>query len=250
MNEAELVNIKSEFDSIANDLLMSTEDLFQANLSSLKDFCKSNTTISNILEPISKTDFNGIEYFSKKLDPKYRYQQIINPKTNYDILKVSYDVLYADIGPRHIESYALWTLYPSTKKVDEVLKIGTKHIFEKLINYIDLELTKLINTEHKNPITNQFNITNANGSVIGTSEHATINNSYNLDEIKKIIDEKISDANDKQQLQDLVNSLKAITENDLPVRKGTLSKFGDVLTKYSWVTGPIAKSLISWAVGK
>jgi hypothetical protein len=250
MTEAELKNIKSEFDSLANYLLESTEDLFKANLSSLRDFCSSNEIICNILKPISQTDFSGIEYFSKKLNPKYRYQRIANPKNNYEVLKVSYDVLYADTGPGHMTNYALGTLYPSTKKVDEVLKIGTKHIFGKLINYINLELTKLINNEHKSPITNQFNINTANGSIIGSSQNATINNSYNLDEIKKIIDEKISDANDKQQLQDLVKSLKAIIENDLPVRKGALSKFGDVLTKYSWVTGPIAKSLISWAVGK
>lgn len=249
MTENELINIKSEFDSFANNLLESNEDLFKANLSSLRDFCSSNEIICNILKPISQTDFNGIEYFSKKLDPKYRYQQITNPKNNYEVLKVSYDVLYADINPRHIENYALWTLYPSTKKVDEVLKIGTRHIFEKLINYINLELTKLINNEHKSPITNQYNINTANGSIIGPSQNATINNSYNLDEIKKIIDEKVSDTNDKQELQDLIKSLKAITENNIPLQKGTLSRFGDTLAKHTWITGPIAKSLISWAIG-
>jgi hypothetical protein len=250
MEESELMNIKYEFDSFANNLLESTEDLFKANLSSLRDFCSSNEIICNILNPISQTNFNGIEYFSSKLNPEYRHQQITNPKNNYEVLKVSYDVLCADTSPGHMINYALWTLHPPTKKIDELLKIGTNHIFKKLIDYIDLGLTKLINNEHKSHITNQYNINTATGSIIGPSQNATINNSYNLDEIKKIIDEKVSDVNDKQQLQDLIKSLKAITENDLPVRKGTLSKFGDILTKYSWITEPIAKSLISWAVGK
>lgn len=250
MNEKELENIQSEFRSLSNNLLNSNIDTFKANLSGFKDFCNATNVICDILSPILQTNFNGIEYFSKKSNPGSRFEDFPKPQNRNELFKVSYDVLWKDnINAGRILNYGRWAIDPSATDMNELLEIGNNDISLKLIDYIDLELTKLINNTKETVVTNQFNITSATGSIIGTQENATISNSYNLDELEKIIDHKVSDINDKQQLQDLIKSLKAITENNIPVQKGTLARFGDILAKHAWITGAIAKSLIGWMTG-
>ncbi|MFD1385671.1 hypothetical protein ACFQ4Z_02585 [Oceanobacillus oncorhynchi subsp. oncorhynchi] len=102
--------------------------------------------------------------------------------------------------------------------------------------------------EKRNSANVVFNIEKAEGSIIGTQHSATIENSYNLDYLKELINQNAVE--DKKELNELIDMLKAITENNIPVQKGTLSRFSNSLSKHSWLSEPIAHSLINWLTGK
>lgn len=253
MEYNELVNIQNEFISLSNDLLNSTEDTFYANLFGFKEFCKSNQIITDILKSITKTDFDGIEYFNKKSNPEYKFEKFPKPKTRNELLKVSYDLLLEDdLNAHHIINYAVWALHPDTTRIDELLYIGTHELFEKFIKYIDLELTKLItNTKKANtPDQLNFNIQSVSGSIIGTQQNATINNGLSFDDVEKYIHarENIS-STDKEQLLELNNYLKTLAENNVPMSKGILARFSDIVSKHSWFPTLVGDALIKHFIG-
>lgn len=95
---------------------------------------------------------------------------------------------------------------------------------------------------------NTYHIGNAYGSIIGSQSTATISNSCNLDELKTYVEQNIKE--DKEQINELIETIKAITCNNIPMQKGTLSRFGDLLAKHSWLTGPLTQLLINWFAGK
>jgi len=100
----------------------------------------------------------------------------------------------------------------------------------------------------ENEATSIYNIGNAYGSIIGSQQVPTINNSYNLEEIRDLIKQYGNE--DKEELNEMIDTIKAITENNIPVQKGTLGHFSELLAKHSWITGPIAQSIIGWIMGK
>lgn len=94
-----------------------------------------------------------------------------------------------------------------------------------------------------------FNIENAANSIIGTQEGAILNNnSFDIDTFAKLVE--LYGKDDQEMLNELVSTLKTITKNNIPVSKGTLAKFGDVITKYSWVFSGIAKIITAWLGGQ
>ena len=89
-----------------------------------------------------------------------------------------------------------------------------------------------------------FNIGTATGSVIGTQSVVNMNYQTTMKELR----EQISSNNspDKEQLDKLISMLEMITNGDVPVQKGLLSKFSEVMERNSWITGSIASTLLSW----
>ncbi|MBU3102247.1 MULTISPECIES: hypothetical protein [Clostridium] len=131
-----------------------------------------------------------MEYFNKKSNPAFKFEQYQKPNNLKEFVKVAYDVLWNNkINTRNIINYAAWTLYPTTKWINEIIILGTNDISKPLIDYIDLELTKSINKEKNEPFLNQqtFNIQNAHESIIGSQTNATINTGITFDEAIKYI---------------------------------------------------------------
>lgn len=94
-----------------------------------------------------------------------------------------------------------------------------------------------------------YNIGTINGSaIIGNQQNATINNGYNLSEIKSLISSKPIE--DQELLNKLVERIEIITEDNQPVSKGTLAKFSDVLAKHSDIAIALGTSIIGWLTGK
>jgi len=243
----DLVDIESEFVSLSDYFLTSTEDTFTANLLSFKEFCDLNKPISDILKPISQNAFNGIEYFHQKSRSGSRHQPCEQPKNRDELLKFTYDVLWYDkLHASNIWGYARMVLNPDTKMIDELLIIGNKDISTRLIDYIDLQLNKLINRQKQEPVPSQqtFNIGNAHGSIIGSQTNATINSGITFDEAIKIIESKNIDSIDKHQLIELTNYVKLQAESNAPMNKGLLSKFSDIISKHAWAASLIGSTLI------
>lgn len=130
-----------------------------------------------------------------------------------------------------------------------IIEISNQAIKDEIILLRAYTQTKLeIENSKKQTENVSFNIQNANGSIIGTQSNANITNSYNLDELQTSINKE--DQPDKEQINELINMLKAITENNVPIQKGTLSKFEDLLAKHEWLTGALAQSLFGWLAGR
>lgn len=250
MNINELKNIQDEFELASDNLLESIEGNFIANVNSFRSLCNSNEILSSIIEKISSVSFDGIEYFNNKTNLRLRHSQFQEPTNNEEILKISYDLLWSnELKASHVYNYANWVLHPGTSRISELLTIGLEDLFLPLIKYINLELDKMIRKEFKPMPTSQinnFNIQNASNSIIGNQENATINNSYSMEELKSIVNEKVDDPSDKAQLNELINMLKVLTENNAPLNKGVLQNFGDLLVKHSWLTVPLGTSIVNW----
>lgn len=248
MKYQELINTQEEFYSLSNDLLNASINSFDANLLSFKYFCESNDIVKSIIKPILDINFNGIEYFNNVSSPLCNSEEFAKPKKREEFVKVAIDLLNIDmLSASNMYNYALWFLHPSTDDINQLTHIGTKDIFGKLIKYINLQLTKLINN---NSITSTsgaviYNIENANDSIIGNQTNATINNSNNLDDLIEVINNKVIDQQENEQLKELVSMLKAITENNIPVQKGVFARFSEVLQKNSWLQAPLRPPLLN-----
>lgn len=94
-----------------------------------------------------------------------------------------------------------------------------------------------------------FSIGNIYGSaIVGNYNKATINNGYNLNEIRSLISSKPSEEQD--ELNKLIDRIEIITEDNQPVSKGTLTKFSDLLAKHSDIAIAVGSALTSWLAGK
>ena len=101
--------------------------------------------------------------------------------------------------------------------------------------------------EYSAPTTPQstiFNINNANNSVIGNNNVLNINYTDCLQKLKKSIEN--SNEADKEELSKIVSLLELIVEDNIPVKKGLLSKFSDIIAKHSWLASQITTLLLSW----
>lgn len=84
-----------------------------------------------------------------------------------------------------------------------------------------------------------YNIGNASNSIIGNQQQAILNNpSFNIEDLKQLIE--LYGDNDKSQLYELSFQLQQLLDKD-DFRKGTLSKFSDLIAKHAWLPTAIAQ---------
>ncbi|MFT8930059.1 MAG: hypothetical protein ABF969_12060 [Sporolactobacillus sp.] len=93
-----------------------------------------------------------------------------------------------------------------------------------------------------------FNVQSAVNSVIGQNNLTTFNIEQGFKELLNQIDKQ--DTEDKEQLKKLVELVRQFVENDIAPQKGMLSKFGDLIAKHAWITGPLGSLIVSWLAGK
>lgn len=108
------------------------------------------------------------------------------------------------------------------------------------------------NFESASPLTtSQTNIFNApvSNSAIANTGKITINNGASFSELRSFINSKnISDA-DKAAAIRIVYYVETLAENEAPLKKGFLSKFGDTLSKLDWLPELLGKVLIKYLSG-
>ncbi|MEY8001616.1 hypothetical protein AB8U03_15710 [Clostridium sp. Mt-5] len=237
-----LSDVKNRFEFLSNKLLESTEETFNIDLYNFRHLCTSEKILIDILEPISKMDFDGNAYFFKESN--------IKPAGTDQFLKISYDIVlnhktsYLDIC-----SYASKFSDSAVNDYNDLFEIGKNKVFSILIDFINSQLSLKCNNNQKGFIQNQtiYNVKNPQNSIIGNSNNATINNGMSFDEISKLIQEQNNiNLSDKQQLIELINCIKDLTENNKPIHKGVLSKFDDVITKHWGIIQLIGTSLIGY----
>lgn len=96
-----------------------------------------------------------------------------------------------------------------------------------------------------------FNISGNNYGAVGTNTNFTINNSFDFDEFEKLITQNtVENSSERKELEEIKQQLQTITQHNIPISKGYLSKFSDVMQKNSWITGQLSGFLLRWIFGK
>ena len=88
-----------------------------------------------------------------------------------------------------------------------------------------------------------FNTYNPNNSIIGNQQNAVININDCFNNLDNLINQNGNE--DIDRLNELSSILKEETKNQ-KFDKSKLSKFGDLITKYSWVAASITQIIAAW----
>ncbi|EHO79749.1 hypothetical protein HMPREF0402_02488 [Fusobacterium ulcerans 12-1B] len=94
-----------------------------------------------------------------------------------------------------------------------------------------------------------FNIGNINGpSIVGNQTNATMNIGSSIEDLEKLISNKATE--DQEELNKLVKLLETITDNNMPLSKGTLAKFSDILAKHQDIVIAVGGFLTTFFMSK
>ncbi|MCG7377403.1 hypothetical protein MH215_10385 [Paenibacillus sp. ACRSA] len=92
-----------------------------------------------------------------------------------------------------------------------------------------------------------FNIGTVYGSNIGTQGNAHIENVFNFEKVNQLIEEHGGE--DKEVLRDMIEEIKEFFEDSEKVKKGSLSKFSELMEKHSWITGAVSQMGLGFLTG-
>ena len=121
-----------------------------------------------------------------------------------------------------------------------------------LVNYIDIKtfngkahrLEAYFDNNYINSSqTTIFNTYNPNNTIIGNQDNAVINIRDSFNHLENLI--KQNENEDTIRLNELYSILKEEIQNN-NLSKSKLSKFGDLLCKYSWLAPAISQIIVEW----
>ena len=100
----------------------------------------------------------------------------------------------------------------------------------------------------KEQLPTQTNIFNGpvSNSAVGNSGTITINNGVSIPEALTFIQSQNISQSEKEEAKKVVTYIETLAENDAPLKKGTFSKFNDILSKYSWLLELTAKLVVTY----
>lgn len=105
----------------------------------------------------------------------------------------------------------------------------------------------LTETQHKKQNSQSssvtFQIGDVQNSIIGTQHNATLTNNFSDQQIKDFIDKNCGE--DKALMNEMLSSINAIIDNNIPVQKGTFSRFSETASKYGWLLGAVTTKLLA-----
>lgn len=113
-----------------------------------------------------------------------------------------------------------------------------------------LEEDKQLNSLNQPHIQQNFNVA-TNYGAIGTNTGFTINNSFDFKELDRLINEHTApNSVDRNELNELKQQLELIQQHNIPISKGYLSKFSDIMQKHDWLTSPLTSFILGWIFTK
>lgn len=114
-------------------------------------------------------------------------------------------------------------------------------IFSKNAYYLTESQYKKSQKEQNASVT--FQIGDVQNSIIGTQHNATLTNNFSDKQISDYIENNCGE--DKELMQDMLKSVNAVIENNIPVQKGTFSRFSEASSKYAWLLGAVTTKLLT-----
>ena len=76
----------------------------------------------------------------------------------------------------------------------------------------------------------------------------TMNINNSIQDIIELIN--ASNSNDKDELCKIIKILESAFNEQIPIKKGMLSKFSDVMERNSWITGSISSLILNWMLSQ
>lgn len=95
--------------------------------------------------------------------------------------------------------------------------------------------------------TMQFHIGTVYGSNIGTQGSAHVENVFNFEKVDQLIEEH--GGPDKEELRAMIEELKEFFDDSEKVKKGSLSKFSELMERHSWISGTVAQMGLGFLTG-
>ncbi|KYG95676.1 hypothetical protein ABEW24_23800 [Paenibacillus jamilae] len=88
-----------------------------------------------------------------------------------------------------------------------------------------------------------FHISDVQNSIIGSQQNATLTNNFSDKQITDYIDKNCGP--DKELMTEMLSMVNAVIENNVPVQKGTFSRFSETASKYGWLLGAVTTKLLA-----
>lgn len=86
-------------------------------------------------------------------------------------------------------------------------------------------------------------------SAVGNAGSIIINNGITFQEAISFIQEQNISQYDKTEATKIVEYIQTLSEADSPIKKGALSKFGDILNRFHWLPELVMKLLFVYFTG-
>lgn len=95
--------------------------------------------------------------------------------------------------------------------------------------------------------TTNYNVTNANNSIIGdNANNNTFNVGVSIEDLQLLVEQNLSDREERKEILTTLSSLLEKMESNQPLEKGFLEKISDKLQKCSWLSSPVTALIIRY----
>lgn len=88
-----------------------------------------------------------------------------------------------------------------------------------------------------------------NNSAVANSGNISINNGTDFQAIREYIQQQSISPEEKEKLNEVVTYVETLIENEVPLKKNILSKFGDILSKHSSIATLLIKVILIYLTG-
>jgi hypothetical protein len=151
-------------------------------------------------------------------------------------------------GRRDTEQYEAIVRYWEEQGFIEYFTEAMIRITARGIRYVEGDL------EQQATPSVTFNVGNAYGSIFGTQQHAEMNVSFDFRTVEAELDraeEEIEQrgGRDAAELKELIAEVRALHERGESVGRGRLARYLGVIQRNGWISGPVAGTLLSIAMG-
>jgi len=172
---------------------------------------------------------------------------------NGEVLAIVDGMRNSDKGRRFVDFYPETDILPEDwiraessneefyiEDVTASMGLERNRVFAKKAYY----LTKVEFNRRTNqpPAAVTFNIGDVQNSIVGTQQQATLTNNFSDKQILDMIDKNCGE--DKELMSELLKTVNAIVDNNIPVQKGTFSRFSETASKYGWLLGALTTKLL------
>lgn len=129
-----------------------------------------------------------------------------------------------------------------------VLDRGFYNKVQSIPAHYQIKVKKESTIDLEKQATMQFNIGTVYGSAIGTQGSAHVENVFNFEKVDQLIEERGGE--DKEALRGMIEEIKEFFEDSEKVKKGSLSKFSELMEKHSWITGAVSQMGLGFLTGR
>jgi hypothetical protein len=247
----EIYKTAREFRDLSSDLLRSTYDEFDTNISHFKSFCDSNQIIQDILAPIKKRNFDVEEWYNNavKLRGLMGSGSAKLPDNKLDTLKCVYELLWSEKPKGLLINFGHATMFE--RNFTNQLRRVNNFLTNKLVRYVIRKLEDMLdlNKPQSQHITQTWYI-NAPSNIATNSYGFSQEINTELSQFKDILNEireKINDidlsSSDKDIAYDNLDLIEEET-NKSPINKARITRVLDQLPKVNSLINLIEKAKI------